>query len=78
MEELRERCEAQRTAFRKNPPGYQERMSALGRLERALLQHKDDIIDAISEDFGGRPRGSSGRAGRKWCIGRPAEETLTR
>jgi len=59
--ELRERLEAQRTSFRKNPPGRRERVDALRRLEQALLKHKDDIIAAISQDFGGRP----------------AEETLT-
>ena len=53
--ELRERLEAQRTAFRKSPPGRPERMDALRRLEQALLKHKDDIIAAISQDFGGRP-----------------------
>lgn len=59
--ELRERLEAQRTAFRRNSPGYRERMDALGRLEQSLLKNKDAIIGAISRDFGGRP----------------AEETLT-
>lgn len=59
--ELRARLEAQRTAFRKSPPGHRERVDALRRLEQALLKHKDDIIAAISQDFGGRP----------------AEETLT-
>jgi coniferyl-aldehyde dehydrogenase len=53
--ELRERLEAQRTAFRKSPPGRRERVDALRRLEQALLKHKDDLIAAISQDFGGRP-----------------------
>jgi len=52
--ELRECLEAQRTAFRKNPPGRRERVDALRRLEQALLKHKDDLVAAISEDFGGR------------------------
>lgn len=35
-------------------PGYAERRAALRSLEAALLKHKDDIVAAISEDFGGR------------------------
>ena len=46
---LRERLEAQRTAFRLQPPGYRERRDALRRLERALLKHKEDLIAAKDE-----------------------------
>ncbi len=35
-------------------PGYAERREALRSLERALLKHKDEIVAAISDDFGGR------------------------
>jgi coniferyl-aldehyde dehydrogenase len=46
--------EAQRAAFGKNPPAYRDRVRALRELERALLKHKDEIVQAISDDFGGR------------------------
>lgn len=45
---------AQRQAFKRKMPGYGERVYALRSLERALLAHKNDLIDAISDDFGGR------------------------
>jgi coniferyl-aldehyde dehydrogenase len=51
---LRASFEAQRAAFRKNPPSYRDRIRALRALERALLKQKDDIVQAISDDFGGR------------------------
>ena len=51
---LRSSFEAQRAAFRRNPPDYRARIEALRSLERALLNHKDDLIQAISEDFSGR------------------------
>src|SRR3954471_77119 len=59
--ELRACWEAQRTAFRRRAPGRAERADALRALERALLRHKNDVIGALSQDFGGRA----------------AEETLT-
>jgi coniferyl-aldehyde dehydrogenase len=61
MQGLRARLDAQRAAFRKRSPGFGERQDALRRLEQSLLKHKSDIINAISQDFGGRA----------------AEETLT-
>src|SRR5262249_4121017 len=45
---------AQRTAFTKSPPRYADRIDALRALESALLRRQDDIIDAVSQDFGGR------------------------
>lgn len=51
---LRAGFEAQRAAFRKNPPAYRSRVRALRDLERALLQNQDEIVKAISADFGGR------------------------
>jgi coniferyl-aldehyde dehydrogenase len=53
--ELQAFWEAQRTAFCRRAPGRAERVDALRGLERALLRHKGDVIDAISQDFGGRP-----------------------
>lgn len=58
---LRDCFEAQRAAFRKQPPGYKQRMEALRNLELALMARKDAIVRCISDDFGGRA----------------AEETLT-
>ena len=52
--ELQHCLDAQRTAFRRKMPDYQERRDALRALEQALLKHKDEIIAAISDDFGGR------------------------
>jgi len=54
MPGLRARLDAQRAAFHKRSPGLGERKDALRRLEQSLLKHKSDIIDAISQDFGGR------------------------
>jgi len=51
---LRDCFEAQRSAFRKHQPGYKDRVDALRRLDRALVQHKNDIVQSISDDFGGR------------------------
>src|SRR6266550_6261409 len=51
---LRECFEAQRSAFRKHPPGYKDRVHALRQLDRALVKHKDEIVQSISDDFGGR------------------------
>ena len=46
--------EAQHAASRRSSPGYRERVSALRGLEKSLLQHKDSIVEAAFEDFGGR------------------------
>lgn len=46
--------DAQREAFRRNAPSYWDRIQSLRALERALLDHKDDLVRAISDDFGGR------------------------
>ena len=46
--------DAQRAAFARNRPGYTDRIAALRRLEDALRERQDQIIDAVSRDFGGR------------------------
>jgi coniferyl-aldehyde dehydrogenase len=46
--------EAQRAAFGRKMPDYAQRRDALRALDHALVQHKKDIISAISDDFGGR------------------------
>jgi coniferyl-aldehyde dehydrogenase len=54
VSDLRVTFEAQRAAFRKNPPAYRDRVQALRALERALLAHRNEMVKAISDDFGGR------------------------
>lgn len=51
---MRDLLDAQRNAFARHPPGYAERLDALRRLESALLTRQDDIVAAVSRDFGGR------------------------
>jgi coniferyl-aldehyde dehydrogenase len=53
--ELEALVAAQRRAFAARPPRYADRIDALRRLERALIRRADDIVAAISSDFGGRP-----------------------
>jgi coniferyl-aldehyde dehydrogenase len=55
-EQLQAKLDAQRQAFRREPPGYRERLEALKALRKGLLSRKDDFVRAISEDFGGRAR----------------------
>jgi acyl-CoA reductase-like NAD-dependent aldehyde dehydrogenase len=43
-------------ARRRGPPSYEQRIDALGRLERALLDRKDAVVRAISNDFGNRSK----------------------
>ncbi len=45
----------QREAFRQNPmPSVTERRENLKRLKRALLSHKDQLVEAIDQDYGCR------------------------
>ena len=54
---LQQIYERQRAAFAHNPyPSADERRTWLERLERALTARHDDLVQAISEDFGGRSR----------------------
>jgi coniferyl-aldehyde dehydrogenase len=46
--------DAHRPAFRSKIRSYRDRIAALGALERALLDNKEDIVRAISEDYSGR------------------------
>jgi coniferyl-aldehyde dehydrogenase len=52
--ELTAALEAQQSAFRRGAPDYKQRLAALRKLERALVDRQPDIIHAISTDFGGR------------------------
>lgn len=54
MDSLQARFAAQRAAFQKRSIGFEERRDALRRVEQSLLKHQDEIVSAISQDFGGR------------------------
>ena len=51
---LRAILDAQRAAFRKKNPSYDDRIRALRALERAVIARKVEIAKVISDDFGGR------------------------
>jgi coniferyl-aldehyde dehydrogenase len=44
----------QRAAFRRAPLSYRDRIDALRKLEKALIENKDEMVRAISGDFNGR------------------------
>jgi coniferyl-aldehyde dehydrogenase len=46
--------DAHRAACHSKTRSYRDRIAALGALERALLDHKEHIVRAISEDYSGR------------------------
>ena len=45
-----------RAAWVKKTPDYAQRMNDLGKLRSAVLQHKDDLCEAVSLDFGRRSK----------------------
>jgi coniferyl-aldehyde dehydrogenase len=47
---------AQRTAFARHPPDTSRRLQALRDLLKAVRGRREEIVQAISEDFGGRAR----------------------
>jgi len=48
--------EKQRAAFRRGAPDYAKRVGALTALEDAVIGRKDEIVQAMNDDFGGRAR----------------------
>ncbi|GLC28443.1 coniferyl aldehyde dehydrogenase [Roseisolibacter agri] len=46
--------ETQRAAFARGAPDHDRRIAALDTLRDALREHQDALVDAVSEDFGGR------------------------
>ncbi|HVP64203.1 MAG TPA: coniferyl aldehyde dehydrogenase, partial [candidate division Zixibacteria bacterium] len=48
--------QAQREAFQKSAPTYEERMLALATLRDSLRAHQEELLRAVSDDFGGRAR----------------------
>ena len=53
-ETLKGLLETQRAAFARGAPDYRRRMRALATLRDALHAHQDELLSAVSEDFGGR------------------------
>jgi coniferyl-aldehyde dehydrogenase len=53
---LQELFDAQRVAFARGAPDYDRRMDALDALRRGLHERQDDLVRAVSDDFGGRAR----------------------
>jgi coniferyl-aldehyde dehydrogenase len=53
---LRARLDAQRAAFGRGAPDYRHRMQALAALRDAVRARQDELLRAVSEDFGGRAR----------------------
>lgn len=45
-----------RAAHRRQPPGYRQRMDDLKKLGEAVRRHRDDLVKAVSADFGRRSR----------------------
>ena len=54
VDSLRPLLERQRRAFAAGPPRHADRIAALRGLERALQDRRDEIVQAIGRDFGGR------------------------
>jgi len=54
--ELRPLLERMREAHRRQTPDYRQRMHDLRRLGEAVRRHRDDLVKAVSADFGRRSR----------------------
>lgn len=54
--DLRPLLERMREAHRRQPPGYRQRMDDLRRLGEAVRRHRDELVKAVSADFGRRSR----------------------
>jgi coniferyl-aldehyde dehydrogenase len=52
--QLEARYEAQRAAFAGGAPDYRQRMEALAALRTGLRARQEDLLRAVSDDFGGR------------------------
>lgn len=53
---LRTRLDGQRAAFAAGAPDYRRRLDALAALRDALHERQDELVAAVSDDFGGRAR----------------------
>lgn len=52
--DLRARFDVQRRAFAAGSPDYERRVAALAALRDGLLAHRNELVAALSADFGGR------------------------
>lgn len=60
IQQLNRAFSAQKSAFNANPcPTLEERKDNLKRLKRTLLEHKDELLSTINEDFNGRSHDES-------------------
>ena len=60
VENLQRLYKIQRQACRDDPyPGYEERVDNLNALKELILNCKEDLVQAMSDDFGHRSRGDS-------------------
>lgn len=55
-QDLRPLLGRMREAHRRQPPGYRQRMDDLRRLGEAVRRHRDELVKAVSADFGRRSR----------------------
>ena len=54
--DLRPLLEQVRAAHRRQPPSYRQRMDDLARLGDVVRRHRDELVKAVSADFGRRSR----------------------
>ena len=54
--DLRPLLEQVRAAHRRQPPSYRQRMDDLARLGEVVRSHRDELVKAVSADFGRRSR----------------------
>ncbi|HSJ30021.1 MAG TPA: coniferyl aldehyde dehydrogenase [Longimicrobiales bacterium] len=52
--QLHDLLDTQRAAFARGAPGYEQRMEALAALRDAVRARQDELLRAVSADFGGR------------------------
>jgi coniferyl-aldehyde dehydrogenase len=56
LETVRTQLEAQRAAFGRGAPDYAQRVRALAALRDGLHARQEELLSAVSDDFGGRSR----------------------
>ena len=59
LTELEARLETQREAFARHAPDYERRMQALAALRDGMHARQDELLRAVSDDFGGRAHGET-------------------
>src|SRR5205823_11783171 len=61
LSELEAQLEAQRRAFARGAPDHRRRMQALAALRDGMHARQEELVRAVSDDFGGRPARSKPR-----------------